>query len=97
MVELADDNAPESKIKKSDVKEKIFEMEDVDPDAFVAKMQALEADKKPVQKNKDGSYAIPKFELNQILKIKRKHVIFKNIKFKNLGDPNAEEITNNAD
>lgn len=33
MVELKDDNTPDAKVKKSDIKEKLFEMEDVDPDA----------------------------------------------------------------
>lgn len=96
MVQLVDDNLPEAKEKKSDVKEKIFEMEDVDPDAFVAKMQAQEAAGKKIEKNEDGSYNIPKFELNYILKVKRKHILFKNIKFKNESDATSEEVTNNA-
>jgi len=55
MVELKDDNPADSKVKQSDVNEKVFEMEDVDPDAFIAKMKSLEAAGKPVQKNADGS------------------------------------------
>lgn len=72
-------------------------VEDVDPDSYLAKAQALEAAKKEVPKNEDGTYKVPKFELNYAIKIKRKHVIFKNMRFKNLNDSNAEEITNNGD
>jgi len=64
MVELLDDNSPDSSTKQTDVAEKEFEMEDIDPDLFAKKMAQLEAQGKTVDKNEDGSYTIPKFELN---------------------------------
>jgi len=64
MVELVDDNGSDSKEKQSDVTEKIFEMEDIDPDLFAKKTAQLEAQGKKVDKNEDGSFLIPKFELN---------------------------------
>jgi len=55
MVELVDDNPPDAKQKQTDVLQKVFAMEDVDPDLFAKKMQQLEAAGKHVDKNTDGS------------------------------------------
>jgi len=56
-------------------------MEDIDTDIFTAKMKALEAEGKPVEKDTDGNTRVPKFELNLILKVKRKHLEMKGTLF----------------
>jgi len=81
-----------------DVSEKVFEMEDVDPDDFQTKAKILEAEQgKVFEKNADGTFKVPKFELNLILKVKRKHLIFEGVKFKDLDTAGAEEIENDID
>jgi hypothetical protein len=83
-VMVQNDNLSGGKDLISDIKEKVFQMEDVDPDTFVSMAKVLEAEGKVFEKNADGSFKVPKFELNLILKIKRKHLKFEKTKFKDI-------------
>lgn len=95
MVNLNNENSENSKTLVSDVKEKVFDMMDIDPEGYVIKMQQHEALGKPVEKDAEGNFKIPKFELNLVLKIKRKHLEMKDTKFQDKLDSSApgEEMT----
>lgn len=58
-------------------------------------MQEHEAAGKPVEKDAEGNQKIPKFELNLVLKIKRKHLEMKETKFQDKLDSSApgDEMT----
>lgn len=61
--------------------------------------KALEAEGQVFKKDADGNFIVPIFELNLTLKIKRKHLLFEEVKFKDLFDPDApgEEMINKID
>lgn len=98
-IDLKNDNDPGAKELVSDIKEKVFEMEDVDPDAFVSAAKSLEAEGVVFKKDSNGNIIPPKFELNLILKIKRKHLLMHEVKLVDKFNPDAagEELINKVD
>lgn len=98
-IDLKNDNEEGAKVLISDIKEKSFEMEDIDPDMFVSAAKSLEAEGIVFKKDADGNIIAPKFELNLILKIKRKHLLMPEIKLVDKFNPDAasEEMINKAE
>lgn len=98
-VELKNDNELGAKELKSDIKDKSFEMEDIDPDSFIQGAKEMEINGNVFKKDSQGNIIVPKFELNLVLKIKRKHLLMKEIKLVDKFNPDApsEEMINNID
>lgn len=98
-IDLKNDNSEGAQVLISDIKEKSFEMEDIDPDMFVSAAKSLEAEGIVFKKDADGNIIAPKFEVNLILKIKRKHLLMPEVKLIDKFDPDAasEEMVNNVD